>query len=46
MSTIRETAEKMAHDALKRTLHEEATVIERLVKDPDSACPARTLRRE
>lgn len=37
---------KDAYSALKTTLDEEASAIEKMVADDDSSCPARELRRE
>lgn len=37
---------KDAFDGVKAALGEEAAMIEKVVRDPDSACPARELRRE
>jgi len=37
---------KDAYEALKHTLEEEASLIEKVVADVDSSCPARELRRE
>lgn len=37
---------KTAYEAVQSTLREEAALIEKVVEDDDSSCPARELRRE